>query len=387
MNSITLKAQLLRMPELKAGRGALATLVDTLTAWRVERLLVVTSPELVSCGVLHQLLTALEASPLLKAFYFDQVTPDPSFELVEKLVAFGRANEVDCVLALGGGSPIDAAKVAAALINSEQNLKSIVGTNLVTSVLPLIAIPTTAGTGSEVTPVAILTDTEDQIKKGVVSEKLIPRLAILDPDLTLKLPKSQTAFTGLDALSHAVEAFNSKKATALSDFYAQTAMELIMTHLRRAYEDGHDVEARAAMQLAAYYAGIAFANAGVTAAHAFAYPLGARYHLPHGLAVILMLPAVLEYNQVGQEPRFHELAKILTGNPQATAADVVPCLVKLCRDLGIQLGLSHSGIEEAALNEMAASVLTITRILDNNPRPIERLDQSSAIFQRAYLYA
>ncbi len=387
MNSITLKAQLLRMPELKAGRGALATLVDTLTAWRVERLLVVTSPELVSCGVLHQLLTALEASPLLKAFYFDQVTPDPSFELVEKLVAFGRENKVDCVLALGGGSPIDAAKVAAALIDSEQNVKNIVGTNLVTHVLPLIAIPTTAGTGSEVTPVAILTDTEDQIKKGVVSEKLIPRLAILDPDLTLKLPKGQTAFTGLDALSHAVEAFNSKKATALSDFYAQTAMELIMAHLRRAYADGHDVEARAAMQLAAYYAGIAFANAGVTAAHAFAYPLGARYHLPHGLAVILMLPAVLEYNQVGQEARFHELATILTGNPEAGAEEVVPCLVKLCRDMGIQLGLSHSGIEEAALKEMAESVLTITRILDNNPRPIERLDQSSAIFQRAYLYA
>jgi len=141
------------------------------------------------------------------------------------------------------------------------------------------------------------------------------------------------------------------------------------------------------MQLAAYYAGIAFANAGVTAAHAFAYPLGARYHLPHGLAVILMLPAVLEYNKVGQEARFHELARILTGDPEATADEVVPCLVKLCRDLDIQLGLSHSGIEESALNEMAESVLTITRILDNNPRPIVRLDQTSAIFERAYLYS
>jgi len=386
MNSITHQAQLLRMPELKAGRGALATLIDSLNNWQVHRLLVVTSPELVSCGVYNQLLTVLEAAPKVQAFCFHQVTPDPCFDLVEKLVDFGRQHEVDCVLALGGGSPIDAAKVAAALIGSKQCIKNVLGNNLVQKVLPLIAIPTTAGTGSEVTPVAILTDTEDQIKKGVVSEKLIPRLAILDPDLTLKLPKSQTAFTGLDALSHAVEAFNSNKATALSDFYARTAIELIMSHLRRAYADGTNVESRAAMQLAAYYAGIAFANAGVTAAHAFAYPLGGRYHLSHGLAVILMLPAVLEYNQVGQEARFCELAQILTGNPKATAEQVVPCLVELCRDLDINLGLSHAGVEETALNEMATSVLTITRILDNNPRPIVHIDQTLAIFQRAYRF-
>ncbi len=386
MRNVQDQAHLLRMPELKSGQGSLGILNEKLPAWHVHRLLVVTSPELVACGVYQQLLAAIEQPSDRQVFCFDQVTSDPSLDLVEELVAFGRGCEVDAVLALGGGSPIDAAKVAAALIGTDQTVKSLLGTDLVTHMLPFIAVPTTAGTGSEVTPVAILTDLDDQTKKAVVSEKLIPRLAILDPELTLNLPQHQTAFTGLDALTHAVEAFNSKKATVLTDFYARAAMQLIMTHLRRAFQNGADQEARSAMQRAAYYAGIAFANAGVTAAHAFAYPLGARYHLPHGLAVILMLPAVLEFNQVGQQDRFRELAQILTGDRAAGPDQVVPCLVTLCQDLNITLGLVHAGVEEAALNEMTESVLTIRRILDNNPRPIVDSDQASAIFQRAYHY-
>ncbi len=387
MSTSAFLPQLLRMPALKAGPGALKTLGSSLSALGAKKILVVTSPELKDCGVYQQLAVVLQDYGAAEVFCFDQVTPDPSMGKVEELVAMGQKAGVDVIIALGGGSPIDAAKVAAALIGNHSSVRSIIGTDLVESVLPLIAIPTTAGTGSEVTPVAILTDSQDQIKKGVVSEKLIPCLAILDPELTVNLPQKQTAWTGLDALTHAVEAFNSKKATGLTDFYAQAAIRLIMKNLRTAFHHGSNLEARAAMQLAAYYAGIAFANAGVTAAHAFAYPLGARYHLPHGLAVILMLPAVLEFNRPTQELRFTELARCLCDDPKAGAQDVVRSIVALCQDLQIHLGLNHNGVDLLALPAMAESVLTITRILDNNPRPITTLQDSTAIFERAFHYA
>lgn len=379
-------SELLPMPQLKAGPGAIQRVGPTLSALGTRRPLIVTCAELRTAGALTLLTQALEQVADVHPVIFDAITPDPDIDLIERLVIHGRSERVDAVIALGGGSPIDSAKVAAVLIPTAETVRAVLAKGVTHSRMPLIAIPTTAGTGSEVTPVAILTDPEGRIKKGIVSEKLIPQVAILDPALTVGLPAAQTAFTGLDALTHAVEAFNSKKATPLTDFYAKAAIPLIMKNLRRAFHDGSDLEARAGMQMAAYYAGIAFANASVTAAHAFAYPLGARYHLPHGLAVILMLPAVLEYNQSANLARFAELARLLTGDPKAGPDDVVPSVVRLCRELDIQLGLRNRGVEPEALPDMAESTLSIRRILDHNPRPITELKDSSAILQRAYEY-
>ncbi len=380
-------AEMLRIPQLKSGQGAIAALEPFLNELKVQRLLVITSPELVSCGVYGHLERVCLKIPDLVLTRFDQVTPDPSIELVEEIVAVGRKSKVEAVVALGGGSPIDAAKVAAAIIaSSDQTVRSVIGSHLVKATLPLVAVPTTSGTGSEVTPVAILTDLVDQIKKGVVSEKIIPIMAILDSNLTVNLPKAQTAFTGLDALTHSIEAFISKKATPLSDFYARTAIRMIMANIRKAYKDGTDHMARGAMQIAAFYAGIAFANAGVTAAHAFAYPLGARYHLPHGLAVILMLPAVLEYNAKADSQRFMELARLLNDDKVTDSSQVVPSIVRLCSDLGVVLGLKKVGVSADSLDEMASSALTIRRILDNNPVPITTIEHSTQILERAYSY-
>jgi alcohol dehydrogenase class IV len=377
----------MQMPRLCVGSGSLKSLLDTFKQYQTTSVMIITCQDLVTHGVYGRLSGILALWTGIKTVCYDRIEPDPTLETVEEIVAIGRREKIDLIIALGGGSPIDAAKVAAALIPTQQSVRDVIGIGRVKDALPLIAIPTTAGTGSEVTPVAILTDTVDQVKKAVVSELMIPRLAILDADLTLALPKQQTAFTGLDALSHAIEAFTSKNATPLTDFYAREAISLMQRYLRPAYNDGTDRDARTSMQLGAYYAGIAFANAGVTAAHAFAYPLGARYHLPHGLAVILMLPAVLEYNQVGQETRFDELARLLNADQAATHADLVPALVTLCQDLDIPLGLSHSKVQPDDLKPMAESVLTITRILNNNPRPITQLAEAESIFQRAFLYA
>lgn len=379
--------QLLRMPHIKIGSGCLAAASEALKAVGARRVLIVTSPELAALGMLGRLQEALARDGEVSQCCYDAVQPDPTLAVAEAAAQLGSLHQVEAVIALGGGSPIDTAKAAAASIASGLGIRELLGTDLVPKALPIIAIPTTAGTGSEVTAVAVLTDPSDQVKKGIVSEKLIPTWAILDPDLTVGLPARQTAFTGLDALSHAIEAYLSNKATLLTDFYAAAAIPLIVENLPRVFINGKDLEARQAMQLAAYYAGLAFANAGVTAAHAFAYPLGARYHLPHGLAVTLMLPAVLEYNLKAHEDKFTSLARILTGRSYADAREVVPTLVRLCRELHVPLGLDQLGVEEADLSPMAESVLSITRILDNNPKPISKWTESMGIYTRALHYS
>jgi alcohol dehydrogenase len=281
---------------------------------------------------------------------------------------------------MGGGSPLDIAKVCAILVTNVSPVSELFGVDMVPEPgLKTILIPTTAGTGSEVTPIAILSDEHEKLKKGIVSPRLFPAAAILDPELTVGLPPHVTAATGLDALIHAVEAYTSKNANSLSDILARQAIKLIFGSIRKAFANGDDLEARSKMLEGSLLAGMAFANAGVTAVHAFAYPIGAEFHIPHGVANSIMLPPVMEFNMLGNLEKFSEIAEIfgepVTGrNQRERARLMVSAIRELVDDLQIPASLSQFGVHESHIPELARGVMKVTRLLANNPRQITQSD-------------
>lgn len=370
-------------PDVRFGAEMIKTLPTLLRQLGATKILLVTDPGIVRAGISAQVCTMLEQAGIL-VIPFNEVEPDPSIRQVNEVAEFAREQALDAVIGLGGGSSLDVAKVAAALVTNTESVDRYIGIDLLDHpALPVIAIPTTAGTGSEVTPIAILSDTEAQLKKGIVSSALIPRYALLDPTLTVSLPPNITAVTGMDALCHAIEAYTSVNATPYSDPLALRAIELISGNLREAFEHGENMEARGNMLLGSLLAGIAFANAGVTAVHAFAYPLGGRFHVPHGLANSMMLAAILEYNQVGNEARFADIAAAMARGQHSDDVDTVTAVNLLRCSLQLPRNLAELGIPGEAIPEMAASALQVTRLLANNPRTIT-LDDAIALYQRAH---
>ena len=272
------------------------------------------------------------------------------------------------------------------MAGGSSNVASVIGTDLVAGrTLPLVAIPTTAGTGSEVTPIAIVSDHGDDLKKAVVSDRLIPALALLDPTLTVSLPPSQTAYTGIDALTHAIESYLSLNATSMSQLLSLEAIRLISGSLLTAYRNGQDLKAREALLLGSLTAGVAFANAGVAAVHAFAYPLGGRFNLPHGLAVGLMLVSLMRFNAIapGIADKFQKINEAMGLNPAMGAKGFIDGLNDLLQQLGFPSSLQAVGVPESTLGEMAKKVVTIDRLLKNNPRVVTQ-ESALALYQEAF---
>ncbi len=380
--------QILPRPELVCGAGALQRAVAWVEKRGFSNLLVVMSPG-VERDLFHERMGPLfEASKDVQVRIFDEVEPDPGIDLVERGTARARDMEAQLIIAFGGGSSIDTAKAIAALAPIQGEVDDIIGEDRVgEKVLPLIAVPTTAGTGSEVTHIAILSDPRQELKKGITSPRIIPDLAVLDPELTTAMPATLTANTGLDALSHAVEAFTSKWANSFTDSFASLAIQMIVKALPLAHKDGGDRQAREDMLLASHFAGIAFCNAGVTAAHAFAYPLGARYHIPHGASVIAMLPAVLEYNSSASPEKFIKLAHLMGAAPSVEdPLEAVVLLNRLCQELDMADNLQSFGVPQELLPQFSDGALTVQRLLRNNPRTIENREQALSIYERAYNY-
>ncbi|GAB4284600.1 MAG: iron-containing alcohol dehydrogenase [Deferrisomatales bacterium] len=375
-------------PKILMGPGAVAQLGECVRGLRGTRCFVVTDPGLARAGILEAVEGALAAAGVETAA-FPEVEPEPPIPVAQRCAEALRGFQADCVVGVGGGSSLDVAKVASvAAVHGEQRLTDFFGVDAVPGPgLPLVAVPTTAGTGSEVTPIAILSDEAAQLKKGIVSDFLLPRAAVLDPELTLGLPPPVTAATGLDALIHAVEAFTSVRASSLTDLLAVQAIRLIHRNLRTAYARGADLEARARLLEGSLLAGMAFANAGVTAVHAFAYPLGARFHVPHGVANSVMLLSVLRFNLIGDLPKFARLAEAFDtgagGSPRARAESALDAIDELIRDVGVPTRLRDLGVPEEALDDMAAGAMEVTRLLANNPRTI-RLEDAAAIYRDAY---
>jgi alcohol dehydrogenase class IV len=355
---------------------------------KAKKVLIITDPGVIQAGLLEGIEKSLQSVGIPFAI-FDGVEPDPRIEVVEKSAEKAKKEGMDLIIGFGGGSSLDIAKVTSILITNPGKIDSFFGIDLVPRPgVPAILIPTTAGTGSEVTPIAILSDTKEKLKKGIVTPHLFPEVAIVDPKLTVGLPSSVTAFTGMDALTHAIEACYSVNATGLSDLLAIRAMELISKNLRMAYAYGENLSARSNMMEGSLLAGIAFANAGVGAVHAFAYPLGAEFHLAHGLTNTLMLPYVMRYNILGCSYKFATMAKAfgekVEGLSELDAAEAaVKFVERLSDDLRVPRRLRDVGIREDAIPRLAEAAMKVTRLLANNPRKIS-LEDANAIYKSAY---
>ncbi len=371
-----------------SGAGAALELAAECRRLGVTRPLLVTDPTLVAIGLVQPVVAAL-AEAGLPPLLFDQVREDPPEATVLAAVELARTGAVDGVIAVGGGSSMDVAKVVAALLGGSQALPEMYGVGQVTgSRLPMILVPTTAGTGSEVTPVAVIT-TGATTKAGISSPVLLPDVAVLDAALTLGLPPKVTAMTGVDAMVHAIEAYTSRhKKNPLSDSLARNALRLLSRNIRTAVREGGNQQAREAMLLGACLAGQAFANAPVAAVHALAYPLGGHYHLPHGLTNSLVLPSVLEFNAPAAQHLYAELADVVVGAPvaggaEAKTAALIAALRQLIADVALPATLREAGVKEGDLEMLATDAMQQQRLLVNNPREVSHAD-ALGIYRAAY---
>ncbi|MDO9488082.1 MAG: iron-containing alcohol dehydrogenase [Sphingomonadaceae bacterium] len=371
-------------PRLHAAPGAASEIAQFVLA---ESVLFVTDAGVRGLGLCDAALEALEAAGR-RVTIFDAVEADPSAATVLASVEAGRAADVGAVIGFGGGSPMDVAKVAAYLLGSGDELESIYGVEQAKGRgLPLVLVPTTAGTGSEATPISVITVGATE-KKGVNSAALYAQWAVLDPTLTYGLPPHVTAATGVDAMVHAIEAFTSLRLkNPISDALAKDALRLLAANIRIAVTDGADTEARGAMLLGAHLAGVAFANAPVGGVHALAYPLGGHFHVPHGLSNALMLPHVLRHNMGAALDLYAELAPIvdpkLAGlGRQGQAQGLVEALSSIAADCGLPARLGAVGVEAGHLDLLAAEAMKQQRLIINNPCPIEQ-PHARALYEAA----
>ncbi|AEG16577.1 Alcohol dehydrogenase [Desulfofundulus kuznetsovii DSM 6115] len=370
------------------GRGSLNRLADEVKNLGASKILIVTDPVLLKTGLIDRVKEAL-APTGLEIGLFSEVEPEPRLQVVTRCQQAIKEGGYDLLVAVGGGSSMDVAKASSILMTNPGTINDYIGVNLVPKPgLPVIAVPTTAGTGSEVTPIAILSDVEEQLKKGVVSPYLLPRVAIVDPELTVTMPPHITAATGMDALTHAVEAYISVNATTITDALALEAIRLISRHLRTAVANGENMEARENMAMASLLAGIAFANAGVGAVHALAYPLGAQFHVPHGVANAVLLPYVMESNLLGALPRFKIMAlamgeRVEELSDREAAGKFIEAIKQLSTDVRIPLHLRDLGVTAGAIPGMAEGAIKVTRLLANNPRKLT-VDDIREIYERAF---
>ncbi len=332
-------------PTLLVGPGASARLGRAIAGFGHARILIVTDAIVAKLGLLEPLTAALAAGGA-SYVVFDQITPDAPIPLIEHGIEFYRKHDCDAIVAFGGGSSMDAAKaIAIAIANPGKALRSLAGYfKGLRSPVPIYAVPTTAGTGSEVTVAAVVADPEAQSKLVILDTRVVPRIAALDPLLMTGLPPAVTAATGIDALTHAIEAFIGRWANPYTDGMALAAVRMIFDNLRTAYRDGANLEARESMSLAATYAGIAFTRANVGYVHAIAHQFGARYHTPHGLANAIVLPHVLAYSRPEITGRLAKLARAAgvgreRDRDEALAQKFLDAVDALERDLDIPLHL------------------------------------------------
>ncbi len=363
-------------PSLLSGPGCAAHLPARLPEGPC---LFVSDADVLRFGLADDCRVAFEASGR-EIILFDRVEADPSKDTLLAAVNAGRDAGATHVVGFGGGSPMDVAKLAAYLLGSGDDLDAIWGVGLARGCgLPLALVPSTAGTGSEATPVAVIT-CEGGEKRGVSSSALIADWAALDADLTLGKPRALTAATGIDAMVHAVEAYTSAKAkNPISDLYAREALRLLSSNLLTVCEQPDDRDARSAMLLGAHLAGLAFANAPVAGVHALAYPLGGLHHLPHGLSNALMLRPVLQHNSEAARELYAELADIVDPDgagqgSQARCARLIDRLDELSVGSGLQLRLRDHGVGEDDIPTLAREAMKQQRLLVNNPCAIDEAD-------------
>ncbi len=348
----------------------------------------VTDDMILKLGLADEALSGLKAAGV-DVWVFSKVVPDPPEEMILDAVDQAKGERVDGVVAVGGGSSLDTAKLMAMLLNTDQPIGDMYGVGLVKGErLPLVLAPTTAGTGSEVTPISIVT-TGATTKAGVVAPQLLPDCAVLDAELTVGLPKHVTAATGVDAMVHAIEAYTSRlRKNVIADCLARQALELLGANIRVVCDSPDDRAARSNMLLGSMLAGMAFTNAPVAAVHALAYPLGGHFHVPHGLSNAMVLPFVLDFNMDAAHEHYAEIAHYvfpeLADRPAHERAEgMATGFAELVPALGMESRLHEVGVAEGDLTMLAEDAMKQTRLLVNNPREVT-YDDALAIYTRAY---
>ena len=381
MNIVTL----LQPPRIVFGNGCAPQCVEFLAQRGARNVLLVTSKSV--RPQITALVDALKKScgAVVESGF---IPAEPTLKFFEAALQEARLAKIDSVLAIGGGSVIDVAKLHAALIHSQQTVSEVFGINLLQSrSLPLVCLPTTAGTGAEVSPNAILLDEASELKKGVVSPHLVPDAAFIDPLLTVNVPPDVTAATGLDALTHCIEAYANKFAHPIIDNYALQGIQLISQNLLAAVRDGKNLEARAALALGSLYGGLCLGPVNTAAVHALAYPLGGKFRIAHGVSNALLLPHVLRFNFSAAPERHAEISVALgmarNGSALTTAEHGVEFLSRLSRDCGVPQKLSALNIPRTAIPDMAKSAMTVQRLLKNNLRPLTEAD-AAQIYTAAF---
>jgi len=377
---------------LMIGGGAVGRLAEVLAQFGLSRPLVVTDPWMVSSGTAEKALAPLRAAGLAPGVFSDTV-PDPTDTVIEAGVAAMRAGDYDCLVGFGGGSPMDTAKAMAILGAAEPGARMRdfkVPAQANRAALPVVCIPTTAGTGSEATRFTVITDTERDEKMLIAGIGALPLAAVVDFELTFSVPPRTTADTGIDSLTHALEAFVSKRANDEADEYALRAMRLIAPNLRTVYREPSNAVARAAMMKGATLAGIAFSNSSVALVHGMSRPVGAHFRVPHGLSNAMLLPAVTEYSLNAALPRYAEAARAMglaaaAEGDQAAGARLLQELRDLNRDLAVPTPAGF-GIDaakwDALLPTMAAQALA-SGSPANNPA-VPSAEEIVDLYRRAW---
>jgi len=390
--------------QLLFGRRAAGQLGEVARRLGATRVLVVTDPILLKAGLIDEVHAPLSEEGITVEI-FSEGEPEPSLHAAERCIAFARSVRPDALLGLGGGSNMDLAKITATVLAHGGSPRDYVGDDKVPGpIFPLICVPTTAGTGSEVSAASVLTDSENHVKVGVLSNWMRPRVALVDPLLTVSCPPKVTADSGIDALTHAIEAFTAvdnetfplptgertvyQGRHPMGDLLAEKAIALIGRFLRRAVANGNDLEAREGMALGATLAGMSFSNVGVAAVHALEYPIGGAVHCSHGAGNGLLLPAVMRFNMPARVPQFAMIAKLLgedvLGLTEHQAAErAITAVERLRDDIGIPRRLRDLGVKEGQLRDFAQKAFGIRRILRVNPRPVT-VDDLEAIYRAAF---
>ncbi len=379
----------LTMPKMiRFGVGALETLADELIHWGTSTALVITDAGVNKAGLIEPIQEQLTKAEVATSIFAGS-EPEPTLSKLDTIADEYRKKRFDILLAVGGGSSIDTAKGLSVLMTHGGKGIDYLGTNLVPGpCIPVVAVPTTAGTGSEATNIAIFGDTERQLKLAIVSPYIFPRLSLVDPTLTYGCPANVSAASGLDALVHAIECYTGKKANTFTDALALEAISLIAGSLRTAVADGSNEEARNHMSEAAMLGGIMIVNSGTTAVHAMAYPLGARFHVPHGVANSLLLSYVMEQNFCSNLEKFAMVARTMGEETDGlslreAAMRAVVAVKDISNDVGVPQRLRDLDVPQDALEGMAVATMEVTRLMSNNPKELS-LDDVRAIWKAAW---
>lgn len=366
------------------GEGCMQRFVDDFVASGLKRMFLIGISELANTLVPY--IEKLKENGVA-VFVDESIKGEPTFDdfnaVLEKAIAFNA----DSVVGVGGGSVLDVAKLVAAQLKNTQSLDEIKGIgNLKERQTYVACIPTTSGTGSEVSPNAIFVNNLGE-KVGIISPYLVPDAAYIDPVLTVLLPKSVTAATGIDALTHCLEAYTNKFAHPFVDLYALEGVRLIAKYLKRACDDGTDIEARTQVALGSMYGGMCLGPVNTAAVHALSYPLGVEYHIPHGLSNALLLPYVMEYNIEEDASKYERIAEVLgaekKNTSRETALEGVKIMKQLIADCGLPTSLAHAGVKEESITKLAEGAIKVQRLLKNNIREIA-VEDAVAIYQSAF---